>query len=85
MSRMIVAACIAVTLCLLCATGCSKKSPPQAKTPVQTQAPAPAQEQTKTAADYKAQADKEIKEDNAKQELDNLQKSINEESAQEQQ
>ncbi len=50
MSRMIVAACIAVTLCLLCVTGCAKK----------TQPPAPA-EPTKTAAEYKAEAEKEIK------------------------
>jgi outer membrane lipoprotein-sorting protein len=75
MSRMIVAACIAVTLCLLCVTGCSKKSQP----------PAPAQEKTKTAAEYKAEADKEIKQENANQELDKLQKSIDEEAAQEQQ
>ena len=73
MSRMIVAACIAVTLCLLCVTGCSKKSQP------------PAQEKTKTAAEYKAEADKEIKQENADQELEKLQKSIDAEAAQEQQ
>jgi len=75
-----------VALCLLCATGCGKKSPPPAKGPAQTKAPAPAQAQepTKTPADYKAQADKEINQDNANQELDKLQKSIDQESAQEQ-
>jgi outer membrane lipoprotein-sorting protein len=75
MSRMIVAVCMAVTLCLVFVTGCAKKSQPPAKP----------QEQTKTAAEYKAEADKEIKQENANQELDNLEKSIAEESAQEQQ
>ncbi len=74
MSRMIVAACIAVTLCLLCVTGCAKK----------TQPPAPA-EPTKTAAEYKAEAEKEIKEENASAELEKLQQSIDTEAAQEQQ
>jgi hypothetical protein len=75
MSRMIVATCISVILCLLCATGCAKKSQPTAQP----------QEQTKTAAEYKAEADKEIKQENASAELDKLEKSIAEESAQEQQ
>jgi predicted small lipoprotein YifL len=73
MSRMIIAACIAVMLSVLCATGCAKKSPP----------PAPA-EKTKTAAEYKAEADKEINEQNASAELDKLQKNIDQEAAQEQ-
>jgi len=71
MSRMIVAVCMAVALCLAFATGCAKKSQPQ--------------EQTKTAAEYKAEAQKEITQENANQELDKLEKSISEESAQEQQ
>jgi len=75
MSRMIVAACIAVTLCILCVTGCAKKSQP----------PAPAPEQTKSAAEYKAEAEKEIKDENASAELDKLQQSIDTEAAQEQQ
>jgi outer membrane lipoprotein-sorting protein len=74
MSRIIITVCTAVTLCLLFVTGCSKKSQP----------PAPAQEKTKTAAEYKAQADKEIKQENANQELDKLQKSIDDDAAQEQ-
>lgn len=69
MSRMIVTICMAVTLCLLFVTGCAKKSQPP--------------EQTKTAAEYKAEADKEIKQENADQELDKLEKSITEEAAQE--
>ena len=73
MSRIIVAMCMAVTLCLAFVTGCAKKSQP------------PAQEQTKTAAQYKAEADKEITQENANQELDKLEKSIGEEAAQEQQ
>jgi len=71
MSRMIVAMCVAVTLCLVFVTGCAKKSQPP--------------EQTKTAAEYKAEADKQITQENASKELDNLEKSIAEESAQEQQ
>jgi len=71
MSRMIVAMCMAVMLCLAFATGCAKKSQPP--------------EQTKTAAEYKAEADKQITQENAGKELDSLEKSINEESAQEQQ
>ena len=71
MSRLIVAMCVAVTLCLAFVTGCAKKSPPP--------------EQTKTAAEYKAEADKQITQENADKELDNLEKSIAEESAQEQQ
>ena len=71
MSRMIVAMCMAVTLCLVFVTGCAKKSQPP--------------EQTKTAAEYKAEADRQITQENASKELDNLEKSIAEESAQEQQ
>jgi len=71
MSRMIVAMCVAVTLCLVFVTGCAKKSQPP--------------EQTKTAAEYKAEADRQITQENASKELDNLEKSIAEESAQEQQ
>ncbi len=72
MSRMIIAACIAVMLCLLCATGCAKKSQPPAPT-----------EQTKTAAEYKAEAEKEIKDENASAELQKLQQSVDTEAAQE--
>jgi glucose/arabinose dehydrogenase len=79
MSRIIVATCITVMLCLLCVTGCAKKSQP----PAQPQSQAQPQEQTKTAAEYKAEADKEIKQENASAELDKLEKSIAEESAQE--
>jgi sugar phosphate permease len=68
MSRTIIAACIAVTLSLLCATGCAKKSPPQ--------------EPTKTAAEYKAEADKQIQQENADAELSKLQQSVDAEAAQ---
>jgi outer membrane lipoprotein-sorting protein len=79
MSRMILAVCMAVTLCLLFVTGCAKKSQPPAKPQAQTQ------EQTKTEAEYKAEAQKEITQENANQELDKLEKSINEEAVEEQQ
>jgi hypothetical protein len=79
MLRTIIAVCISVALCLACVTGCAKKQPPAPKTP------APAQEQTKTAAQYKAEADKEITQENANQELDKLEKSVDEDAAQEQQ
>ena len=69
MSRMIIAVCMAVTLALVFVTGCAKKSQPP--------------EQTKTAAEYKAEADKQITQDNAGKELDSLEKSINDEAAQE--
>jgi len=68
MSRTIIAICIAVMLCLLCATGCAKKSPPP--------------EQTKTAAEYKAEADKQIQQENADAELSKLQQSVDAEAAQ---
>ena len=46
-----------------------------------TQEPAP-QEQTKTAAEYKAEAEKQITSENAEEELDKLEQSINAEAAQ---
>ncbi len=69
MSRMIITACIAVMLSLLCVTGCAKK----------TQQPPAAPE--KTAAEYKAEADKEINDENASAELQKLQQSIDQEAA----
>jgi hypothetical protein len=59
---------VAALVCVLGIWGCAKKAP----------APRP----TKTAADYKAEADKQITEQNASQELDKLEQSINEEANQ---
>jgi hypothetical protein len=52
--------------------GCAKKTTP----------PAAKQEPTKTAAEYKAEADKQINEQNASQELQKLEQSIDQEATQ---
>ncbi len=62
--------CVAALVCVLGIWGCVKK------------APAPAPQPTKTAAEYKAEADKQITEQNASQELNKLEQSIDQEASQ---
>jgi len=57
--------------CVLSLWGCAKKSTPPAQ-------------QTKTAAEYKAEADKQITEQNASEELNKLEQSIDQEASQQQ-
>ncbi|OHB68229.1 MAG: hypothetical protein A2Y77_01660 [Planctomycetes bacterium RBG_13_62_9] len=64
---------LVVVACLWCVSGCPKE----------TQQSVP-QEQTKTAAEYKAEAEKQITSENAEQEMDKLEQSIDAEAAQEQ-
>ena len=63
---------IVAMVCVLSMWGCAKKTTP----------PAAKQEPTKTAAEYKAEADKQINEQNASQELQKLEQSIDQESSQ---
>lgn len=84
MLRKMIVICVSVTLCLVWMTGCAKKQPAPARPPAPAPAPAPAQEQPKTEAEYKAEADKQITQQNAAQELDQLEKSVNEDAATEQ-
>ncbi len=85
MLRKMIVICVSVALCLVWMTGCAKKQPTtKAPTGPKTTAPAPAEEQPKTEAEYKAEADKQITQQNAAQELDQLEKSVNEDAAKEQ-
>ncbi len=61
---------IVAMVSVLCLWGCAKKTTP------------PAQQPTKTAAEYKAEADKQITEQNASQELQKLEQSIDQEANQ---
>ena len=70
MSPTILARWVVIIACAIGMCGCSRESPPP-----------PQQETLKTAEEYKAEADAQIDEENAADELEKLEKSINEEAA----
>jgi len=74
MLRKILTIVVQAILCLSLLSGCKGSS-----TDTQTE-----QEAVKTEAEYKAEADKEINKDNMAEELDKIEKAMEQESAQEQ-
>jgi len=66
MLRRILAVVVSAVLCLACLTGCKKDSSET--------------ETTKTEAEYKAEADKEISTENMNEELDKIEKEVEQDS-----
>ena len=66
MLRRILAVVVSVVLCLACLTGCKKDSGET--------------ETVKTEAEYKAEADKEINTENMDEELDKIEKEVEQDS-----